>query len=231
MFEKLKQTALEVAQALLPISIAIVILQYTVVKMPGPIFTQFICGILMTALGMVLFLLGVKIGLMPMGEAIGNEIPQRGSLLYVFGIAFLVGFAATIAEPNVMILADEAQAVSNGAISGNLLAYVIAIGLGFFVALAMLRIIFGIPIAYVLAFGYACVIGLSFFTPPQLVPIAFDSGGFATGLMTIPFVLALGIGLTSVLSKRTVLQEGFGVIGLACLGPIIGVMIMGVISY
>ena len=229
--QELKKTALEVIQAILPVTVAVVALQFAIVRMPTHLFLQFLAGALMAGMGMVLFFLGVKTGLLPMGEAVGNELPKRNSLLYVFAVAFLIGFAATIAEPNVIVLSNEVQALSNNNIHGNLLTYVIAIGLGFFVALAAVRIIWGFPIAYILAFGYTVAIGLSFFVPPELVPIGFDAGGFSTGLMTIPFAMALGVGISSVLSKRTVIQEGFGVIGLACLGPIIGIMVVGVIIY
>lgn len=164
-----------------------------------------------------------------MGEVIGNELPRRHSLIFIFAIAFFIGFTATIAEPSVVVLSGEVQSLSNGGIPAIILTCVIAVGLGFFVALAMIRIIFGFPIIYILAFSYAVIIALSFFTQPELIPIAFDAGGFSTGLMTIPFAIALGIGLSSVLSKRTVIQEGFGVVGLACLGPVIGVMVMGAI--
>lgn len=230
MLQGIKQTLLEVIQAMLPITLVIVILQFTVIEMPVHHFFQFLIGAVMAMAGMTLFLLGVTAGLFPMGKAIGAELPRRGSLPYLIGIAFVIGFTVTIAEPNVLVLGHQINVASEGNISKNLLIYVTAIGIGFFVAMAMVRILFGFPITYLFAAGYAIVLVLSFFTPPEFMPIAFDAGGFSTGLMTIPFILATGLGLSSVLGKRTPSSEGFGIVGLACLGPIIGIMALGVIS-
>ena len=227
--KEIKKATLEVLQAILPITAAVLILQLTVIRMPANLIFQLLIGASMAIAGMVFFLLGVKIGLLPMGEAIGAELPRRGSLFYVVAIAFLIGFAVTIAEPDVIVLTDQANAVSQGSISESLLIYIIAIGIGFFVAVAIVRIILGFPIAYLLAAGYVIILILSFFTPAAFVPVAFDSGGVTTGPMTVPVILALGIGFSSVLAGKSAFSDGFGLIGLASIGPVIGVMLMGVI--
>jgi len=226
-----KDVALEVVKAIMPITITITIFQFTFIRMPLHIFVQFLIGVLLVMLGMWLFLIGVKIGILPMGEAIGAELPKRGALPYVIAIAFLVGFAVTVAEPDVIVLSHQVDVVSGGSISHILLISVIAIGVGFFVAMAMVRIIFGFPMAYLLAAGYTIILVLSFFTPSQFVPVAFDSGGVTTGPVTVPVILALGIGFSSVLAGKSPLSDGFGLIGLASIGPVIGVMVMGVILY
>lgn len=227
----IKDIALEVVKAIMPITIAVVILQLTLIRMPNLLIVQFLIGVLLVMLGMWLFLMGVKIGILPMGETIGAELPKRGSLPYIIGIAFLVGFAVTIAEPDVIVLSNQVDMVSEGSISHILLISVIAIGVGFFVAMAIVRTIFGFPMAYLLAAGYAIILILAFFTPAQFVPIAFDSGGVTTGPITVPVILALGIGFSSVLAGKSPLSDGFGLIGLASIGPIIGVMVMGMILY
>ncbi|MBM3182790.1 MAG: DUF1538 domain-containing protein [Chloroflexi bacterium] len=229
MLKQLKEIALEVIVAILPISLAVIILQLTVINISTSQFFQFLTGFGMCILGMVLFLLGVKTGLLPIGEAIGSELPKRGSLLLLVATAFLIGFAVTVAEPDVIVLTGQIDEVSKGSISENILINVIAIGIGFFVAVAMLRIVFGFPIKYLFAAGYAIVLILSFFVPPEFVPVAFDAGGVTTGPMTVPVILSLGIGLSSVLAGRSAISDGFGLIGLASIGPIIGVMIMGII--
>ena len=99
----------------------------------------------------------------------------------------------------------------------------------FFVAMAMLRILLGFPIAYLMAAGYIIIIILSFFTPVEFVPVAFDSGGVTTGPMTVPIILALGLGFSSVLAGKSAMSDGFGLIGLASIGPVIGVMVMGMV--
>jgi hypothetical protein len=227
----LKSKTMEVLKAMLPLVIVIIIMQFALIKMPIGLFLQFLAGAVMTIAGMLLFLLGIEVGILPMGSAVGAELPRRRSLLLVVAIAFLIGFAATIAEPDVIVLTGQIDRVSQGGISDNILIYVIGIGIAFFVTLAMLRIVLGFRMAYLLAAGYLVVIVLSFFTPAEFVPVAFDAGGVTTGPMTVPIILSLGIGLSSVLAGRSAISDGFGLIGLASVGPIIAVMIMGIVLY
>jgi len=231
MLGDLRSKTLEVIKAMLPLVIVIIIMQFAFVKMPIPLFLQFLVGAVMAIAGMILFLLGIDTGILPMGEAVGAELPKRRSLSLIVAIAFLVGFAATIAEPDVIVLTGQIDKVSQGSISDNILIYVIGIGIAFFVAMAMLRIILGFRMAYLLAASYLIVIILSFFTPAEFVPVAFDAGGVTTGPMTVPIILSLGIGFSSVLADRSAISDGFGLIGLASAGPIIAVMIMGIILH
>ena len=228
---QLKNKTLEVIKAILPIVIVIIILQFTLIKMPAHLFVQFLIGAVMVIAGMMLFMVGIEIGILPMGEVIGAELPKRGSLWLVIVIAFVLGFVATIAEPDVIVLTQQVDTVSQWAISKNLLICVIGIGVAFFVVMAILRIIYGFRMSHLLTIGYGIVLALSFFTPAEFVPVAFDSGGVTTGLMTVPVILALGLGISSVMVGRSKLSDGFGLIGLASLGPIITVMLMGIILY
>ena len=227
----IKNKALEVVKAILPLVLVIVVMQFTPLQMPTNTFYQFLGGAGMVIGGMILFLVGIDVGILPIGEAVGAELPKRGLLFLVIGIAFLVGFTATVAEPDVLVLTRQIDIVSKGAISENLLIYVIAIGVAFFVSIAMIRIIRGFPMKYLLTIGYATVLGLSFFTPREFIPVAFDSGGVTTGPMAVPIILALGLGFSSVITGRSALSDGFGLIGLASIGPIIGVMTMGIIIH
>jgi hypothetical protein len=220
---------LEVVAAIMPLVIVVAVLQFAFIKMPADLFLKFIIGAVMVIAGMVLFLLGVELGIMPMGKALGADLPRRGSLPLIIVISFLIGFAATVAEPDVIVLTRQVDMVSGGAISKNVLVYVIAVGVAFFIALAMVRILFNVRIAYLMAAGYIIIIVLSFFTPANFVPVAFDSGGVTTGPMTVPIILALGLGFSSVLAGRSALSDGFGLIGLASIGPVIGVMVMGMV--
>ncbi len=226
-----RSKAMEVLKALLPLIITIIIMQFTLIKMPMGTFVQFLAGAVMVIVGMILFLLGIEIGILPMGDAVGAALPRQRSLTLVIAIAFLIGFAATIAEPDVIVLTGQIDRVSQGGISGNFLIYIIGIGIAFFVALAMLRIVLGFRMAYLLAISYLIVIVLSFFTPAEFVPVAFDAGGVTTGPMTVPIILSLGVGFSSSLSGRSAISDGFGIIGLASVGPIIAVMIMGIITH
>jgi hypothetical protein len=219
----------EALQAVLPITLVVMILQFSMVSMPAVVFIRFLLGALMVMVGLSLFLHGVKTGLLPLGELVGVEMPKRASFAFMLLLAFILGFVVTVADPNVRVLAHQVDVVSGGEINRNILILTVALGVGFFVALAMLRIIVGIPIAYLLAGGYVLVIILSFFTHPDFVPIGFDAGGVTTGPVTVPFILAFGVGTASVLGGRSSITDGFGLVGLASIGPVIGVMILGVV--
>jgi hypothetical protein len=144
-------------------------------------------------------------------------------------VAFSFGFATTVAEPDVLVLSRQVDAISRGAIPGDTVLYVTAIGVGIYVAIAMMRVVFGVRMAYLLAASYSMVILLSFFTPAEFVPLAYDSGSATTGALTAPVVIALALGLSSVLAGRSAVSDGFGVLGFASIGPIIAVMIMGIL--
>ncbi len=229
MLREFKDILSEVVQAILPVTVTVLVLQFALLSMPLKSLFQLLIGAGFIMLGLALFLYGIRIGLLPMGEAIGSQLPNWGSALVVVSVAFVLGFAVTVAEPDVRVLAFQVDMVSEGYIGRNLLVSVVALGIAIFVALAMLRIILGIPMAYILIAGYSAIMVLSFFTPPQFVPVAFDAGGVTTGPMTVPFILALGIGLTSVLSGKSNLSNSFGLIGLASIGPVLAVLLLGVI--
>ncbi len=223
-----KDKLLEVTKAIAPLVTVISILQFTLVKAPAALFIQFLIGSLMAVAGLMLFFLGIDLGILPMGRFIGAELPQRRSLLLIASVAFTLGFATTLAEPDVLVLSTQVDAISHGAIPKDLVLYVIAIGLGFFVAIAMLRIVFGVRMVYLLAGAYATVIILSFFAPSEFVPLAYDAGSVTTGALTTPVVISLALGLSSVLAGRSSVSDGFGLLGFASIGPIIAIMIIGI---
>jgi hypothetical protein len=144
-------------------------------------------------------------------------------------VAFSFGFATTIAEPDVLVLSKQVEGISGGVIPRNTLLYVMAIGVGIYAAIAMLRIVFGVRMAYLLTVNYSIVILLSFFTPAEFVPLSYDSGSVTTGALTAPVVISLALGLSSALAGRSAVSDGFGLLGFASIGPIIAVMIMGIL--
>ncbi|WP_407356743.1 DUF1538 domain-containing protein [Methanolobus sp. WCC5] len=229
MIQDFKETFREVVQAVLPLTGAVLLIMFAI-GMDSGMFLSFITGAVLVIAGMVLFLMGVKLGMLPIGESIGAELPKHNSLLFIVAIAFLLSFMATVAEPDVRVLSAMIDSVSDNGISRNALILSIAFGVGFFVSVSMLRIVYGVPIKYLLTAGYLIVIILSFFTNPEYIAIAYDAGGVTTGPMTVPVILALGIGIVSVLGDKSELSEGFGLIGLASIGPIISVMLMGVLA-
>jgi hypothetical protein len=219
----------EVVRAVLPVILAVTVLQFTVVFMPAVTFVRFLVGGVMVVVGLVFFLQGVKVGLLPVGEAIGSKLPEKGSMVLLLGTAFVMSFAVTAAEPDVRVLAHQVKVVSDGQIPSIILILMVALGVGVFMVFAILRMLFRVPIAYLLLGGYLLVFLLSFVTPSRFVPIAFDGGGVTTGPMTVPFILAFGIGVGAVLGGQKSFAESFGFIGIASIGPIISVMLLGVL--
>lgn len=229
MTKEFKKLFAETLQAVIPVVVLVIVLQVTLLSLPAAIIARFLVGAAMVMAGLLLFLQGVKTGLLPIGEAIGAELPKRVSLGSLLLLAFVLGFVVTVAEPDVRVLAHQVDLVSAGEIGKGILVLVVALGVGISVSLAMLRIVLGIHIGLVLAVGYLIVLILSFFVPPHFLPVAFDAGGVTTGPVTVPFILALGIGVVSVLGGKSAITDGFGVVGIASIGPIISVMILGII--
>jgi hypothetical protein len=230
MMRDFKETFLEVIQAVLPLTLAVVVIMLVFVGSNLGHFTSFLTGTVLVIVGMTFFLMGVKLGMLPIGEAIGADLPKHGSLIFIGAVAFLLSFLATVAEPDVRVLSSMIDSVSEDSIDRNLLIISIAFGVGFFVTFSILRIIYGVPIKYLFAISYLIIIVLSFFTPPEYLAISFDAGGVTTGPMTVPVIMALGIGTASVLQDRSQLSEGFGLIGFASIGPILSIMLLGVLS-
>lgn len=227
--DKVIETVKEVFYAIFPITLVVILLQFTIIWMPMEVFLQFIIGVLMVSLGLILFLLGVNVGLLPIGEMIGATLPKFGKVWIVVLFGLILGFVVTIAEPDVRVLALQVDQVSGGEVSRNILIYTVALGVAIFVGLAMLRIIFNVPITYILLGGYGLVFLMAAFTQPQFVPISFDSGGVTTGPLTVPFILALGVGVASVVRGQSASSDGFGLVALASIGPILSVLTLGVI--
>lgn len=225
----LKKTIIEVMNSISPLVAVVCVLQFAVVKAPLYSFILFLAGSAMAAVGMVLFFIGIEVGIIPMGRFLGSELPQKGSLLLIASVAFFLGFVTTVAEPDVLVLSDQVDFISGGTISGDLVMYVMALGVGIFVSLAMLRIVAGFRMTYLLTASYLLIIALSFFTPAEFVPLAYDAGSVTTGALTAPVVIALALGFSSVLAGRSNVSDGFGLLGLASIGPIIAVMIIGIL--
>lgn len=227
--DNIKETIVEVVQSILPITIVITLLQFTLIWLPLETFIQFLIGAFMVGIGLILFLLGVNIGMLPVGEMIGSALSKTKMVWLILFFGVLLGSVVTIAEPDVRVLSTQVDQVSNGEISKTVLILAVALGVGIFVGLSLMRIIFSIPITYILGGGYGLIFILAAFTPSSFVPISFDAGGVTTGPLTVPFIMALGVGVASVLRGRSASQDGFGLIALASLGPILSVLILGVI--
>lgn len=227
--DHIKEAAWEIFQAVLPIIVLVIVLILIFIPSPLPVILQFLSGSIMVTTGLGLFLLGVKVGLLPLGESIGSELPQWGSMPLILFFVAILGVAITVAEPDVRVLAAKVDIVSDGAVSKGVLIAAVAIGVGFALVVAVIRVTMAIPLAYILTVGYLAIFVLSYFVPLHFVPISFDSGGVTTGPMTAPFILALGVGFAAVLGNKSSLADSFGYVALASIGPVLAVMILGVI--
>lgn len=183
----------------------------------------------MMVAGLVLFFLGIDIGILPMGRFIGSELPQKNSLLLIMGVALLLGIVTTLAEPDVIVLSQQAELISDGVISRNSVLITVSMGVGLFLMFAMLRIIIGFSMRYLLSAAYVGVVILSFCTPVDVIPLAYDAGSVTTGALTAPVVIALALGLSSVLAGRSTVSESFGLLGFASIGPVIAVILAGML--
>ena len=217
----------EVVSAVLPVGVFVVILQLSL-ALPAEMVLQFLIGMIFVTLGLILFFIGVETGLMQMGESIGAALPKTGKLWIMILFGFIVGVAATIAEPALQVLASQVDSVSAGSISRIMLVSVVAVGTGVFAALAMIRVVLGVPMKYVLMIGYSVVFILALLAPAEFLAISLDASGATTGPMTVPFILALGLGVISVLGTRHRTADSFGFVALASIGPIISVLLLGV---
>ncbi|MFD2629777.1 DUF1538 domain-containing protein [Oceanobacillus kapialis] len=225
----MKETIKEVLLSILPITIVIILLQLFIIQLPVTQFMPFLFGVLIIGAGLVLFLLGVNMSLLPVGEMIGSALPRTNKVWVVVWVGFLLGIVVTIAEPDVRVLSSQVDLVSGGTIPKAVLLLSVSLGVGIFISLAILRIIFQLNFVVLLIAGYSIVFLLASFTPPSYIPISFDAGGVTTGPMTVPFIMALGLGVASVMKRNTVSKDAFGLVALASIGPIIAVLLLGVI--
>lgn len=228
MLGELRNRLLEVLRSVGPLFGLVCLLQVTLVQAPAAVFVQFLAGSLLVIFGLVLLFIGVDLGILPMGRFIGGEMPRKGSIALIVGVGFAMGFVTTIAEPDVLVLSRQVDEISKGSINGTVVLYVIGIGVAISTALAMARIVYGISLRLLLTIILAVAILLSLAAPAEFVPLAFDAGSVTTGLLTAPVVIAVAVGLSSVLAGRSAVSDGFGVLGLASLGPIIAILLMGV---
>ena len=227
MLEDFKETTWEVIQAVVPLTV-VALLILLLIETNSELLVNFLRGSFLVIIGMILFLFGVKLGMLPMGNAVGSELPKHNSVALILVVAFILSFMVTLAEPNVRVLSTMMDSLNGDGISRSLFILAIAGSVGISISISMLRIVYGVPIKYLLTIFYLFILILSFLTKPEYLSIAFDSGGVATGLLTIPVIMALGTSIVSVISEKSELSEGFGLIGLAAVGPIITVLLMGV---
>jgi hypothetical protein len=227
-FEGITEVLVEVAFALLPLLIFFLVFQIFFLKLAKDQIKKIVFGFMFTYFGLVFFLHGVHIGFMPAGREMGKVLGELPYSWIIVPVGFVMGFVATVAEPAVRVLNKKIETVSSGRLSQNLMLMTLSIGVGISIALSMLRILLGLPLFYFLVPGYIMALILLYLTNKSFIEIAFDSGGVATGPMTVTFILSIAVGIASVTEGRDPLMDGFGMIALVALAPIVSVLVLGV---
>ena len=223
MNKKLKEKILEALSSVLPITLIVAFLSITIAPLDVGTLVLFLTGAMLLIIGMGFFSLGSDISMMPIGDGIGAQLTRSKKLLLIIGIGLLIGTVVTIAEPDLKVLATQVPAVPD-----MVLILTVAAGVGLFLVVAMLRTIFQIKLAHMLIAFYLLVFVLSIFVPTDFIPVAFDSGGVTTGPITVPFIMALGIGMASIRGDRGSQDDSFGLVALCSIGPILAVMLLGI---
>lgn len=224
MNEKIKLKIKEALSAILPISFIVLLLSFTLVPISTDLIATFLIGTILLIVGMGLFTLGAEISMSSIGHKIGAHIAKSKKIIYMIFILFLLGTIVTLAEPDLKILATQISAIPS-----NITIISVSVGVGIFLAIALLRIIFKIRLSYLLFGVYLLVFVLAYFIPSNFWAIAFDAGGVTTGPITVPFILALGIGASSIMNSKNEDEDGFGLVALCSVGPIITMLLLGLI--
>lgn len=221
--ELLREKVVESITSVLPITIIVLLLSITIAPLTPAILTLFLFGALLLIVGMGFFTLGVDMSMIPMGEGIGVELSKAKKIGIPIIVCFILGIIITIAEPDLQVLARQVPAVPDFT-----LIMTVALGVGFFLMISQLRILFKIPISYILILFYLIIFILAFIAPWDFVPVSFDSGGVTTGPVTVPFIIALGIGMASVRSDKNSENDSFGLTAICSIGPILAVLILSI---
>jgi len=229
LLEEVRTTAWSVAMALLPLAALFMVFQVFLLGLPRSDVRKILTGTLMAAAGLFLFLLGVGIGFMPFGRAIGEALGALESKWLLLPAGLFLGFVTTWGEPAVRILADQVDEASNGSIRRSLVLYTVCIGVSIWVGLGLLRIGYEIPLLYLLVPGYALVLAIIWLSDRGFVAIAIDAGGVATGPLANTFLLALALGASAAIGGQDPVVQGLGLVALIALAPIISVMTLGLL--
>ena len=223
-YSKFKEKLIETLKAVLPILIIVLLLCFSIAPIPPSILMTFLIGAVLLIIGMLFFNVGVELSMNPIGERVGSIITKSKNILIVVLITFIMGFIITISEPDLQVLAQQVPSIPN-----LVLIFAVAFGVAVFLVMAILRMLFGIPLSRLLLVFYAFVFPLAFLVPGDFVAIAFDSGGVTTGPMTVPFIMSFGIGIASIRSDKHAEDDSFGLVSLCSIGPILAVLILGMI--
>ena len=222
LLEKLKESL----GAVLPIIGIVLVLCFSIAPIPNSVLMTFVVGAVLLIIGMMFFTLGAEMAMTPMGERIGTKLTNTRKISVVIVLCFILGFIITISEPDLQVLAEQVPSIPN-----YTLIIAVATGVGIFLVAAVLRMLFGIPLAHMLLILYLIIFILASIVPQDFLTVAFDSGGVTTGPMTVPFIMALGIGFSAVRSDKHAENDSFGLVALCSVGPILAVLLLGLLYH
>ncbi len=222
----LKEKFKESLYSVLPVTLIVFFLCFVLVPVPNSALLAFVMGAVLLILGMTFFTLGTDLAMTPIGEHVGAAMTKSKRLWIVLLISFLVGVLITVSEPDLQVLAGQVPNVPN-----PVLIMAVAIGVGLFLVVALLRILFRVRMTVLLMAAYTLVFLLAQFVPSGFLAVAFDSGGVTTGPMTVPFILALGVGVSAIRSDSNAENDSFGLVALCSIGPILAVMLLGLLYH
>lgn len=216
--------------SILPIALIVLVLSVAFVPLDTGTFVLFLVGVVLLIVGLGAFMLGADLSMLVIGEKIGSTMTHSRKIWLIALLSFVIGIIVTIAEPDLQILAEQVPAIAERTALGNyLLILTVAVGVGIFLMIGMLRIVFRIPLHLLLIAFYVIAFVLSIFVSPDFWAVSFDSGGVTTGPMTVPFIMSLGVGVASIRSGKGSKNDSFGLVALSSVGPIIAVLILGII--
>lgn len=224
MKENVKLKIKEALSSIIPITLIVAILSFTITPLATDVIVEFIIGAIMLVIGTGFFTLGAEMSMSIIGERIGADIAKRKNIFLILAILIILGTVVTIAEPDLKVLAEQITSVPS-----NLIIGVVGLGVGVFLSIAFLRVVLKIKLKYALLFFYSIVFVLAFFVPKEFLAMAFDSGGATTGPMAVPFIIAFGIGISSIRSEENSESDSFGMVALCSIGPILATMILGMV--
>lgn len=233
---------LDACRDLAPIVTVIAVFQLAILRQPLPDTLKVLAGLVLVILGLAFFVVGLDLGLFPFGETLAEEFARKGSLIWLLVFAFALGFGTTVAEPALIAVTMEgARAVAEAGLiaqdQATLTSYAlhlrltVALSVGIAIVFGVLRILRGWPLPRLIVGGYILVMIMTVFAPQEIVGLAYDSGGVTTSTVTVPLVTALGVGLARTIRGRDPLTDGFGLIALASLTPMIFVMLFGILMH
>ena len=221
---KLREKLLESLQAVLPIVAIVLVLCFSIAPVSPSILLCFLLGAAMIIVGIMFFTLGAEMSMSPMGERVGAVLTKSRSVPLIIGVGFVLGFLITISEPDLQVLANQVPSIPN-----MTLILSVAAGVGFFLVVAFLRMLLSIALPKLLVVFYALIFVLAAFVPKEFLAVAFDSGGVTTGPITVPFIMALGVGVAAIRSDRHAADDSFGLVALCSVGPILAVLVLGIL--